>query len=163
MSDRYSFELNGLRRDRATRSAAWVQATSLSVLANEQVRCSTLTAIANDDTEACDDCLDAIGGKAVSPHVLFSFGSDVELRDLDGWHTGTLPGLLFGRAVESLLRPQGLRQTVPDQPEPRAQDQNGDAGIGHQPPVAQEEVARLGDHQSPLGVRRLHTQPEEGE
>lgn len=67
------------------------------------------------------------------------------------------------RCGKFLLAAEGLAETIADQPERRADEQDRDARIGHEPPVLQEEIARLAYHEPPFRIRRLHTQPEERE
>src|SRR5437660_2726033 len=59
--------------------------------------------------------------------------------------------------------PHHARQTVPEQTETDADACNCQAREDGQPPRGHEELARLGHHRPPLGIRRLNAQPEEPE
>lgn|GEM_PF-2624129 len=68
-----------------------------------------------------------------------------------------------GKTHRSALRAQRLRETVADETKRRGGNDDCQSGVGHQSPIAQEEVTRFRHHQSPFGIRWLHAKTEERE
>ena len=56
-----------------------------------------------------------------------------------------------------------IAQAVAQQIERQHGDQDREAREGHDPPGAQHELARVGEHRAPFRRRRLRAEPEEAE
>src|SRR5690349_19673257 len=48
---------------------------------------------------------------------------------------------------------EGIAQAVAEKVERQHGDEDGKAGEGHHPPSAQHELARVGEHRAPFGLR----------
>src|SRR3954465_5889705 len=61
------------------------------------------------------------------------------------------------------LRVEGVAQSVANEVEGEDGDQNHQAGEGHYPPGAQDELAGVGQHSAPFRRRRLRAKSQEAE
>src|SRR5262245_29372427 len=63
----------------------------------------------------------------------------------------------------SALRVEDVAEPVPEEVEPEADNQDGDAGHRGDPPLVEEEPPSRGDHRAPLGRGRLGAEAQEAE
>src|SRR5262245_50162993 len=69
--------------------------------------------------------------------------------------------VLFCIIASLLARIEDVAQPVADQVEAEADDENGDAGEGRDPPLVQQMLAAAGDHGAPFRLRWLRAEAEE--